>query len=351
MRPLLDVTGLSKRFTAKRDIFGRAIEHVTAVDDVSFSVGRGETLGLVGESGSGKSTTGRLVSRLIEPDAGRVLLDGTDLLTLRRSDLRAVRSKIQMIFQDPFSSLDPTWTIGQAVTEGQRSLEGLKGAQRAERAVELLELVGLSPDHARRYPHEFSGGQRQRIAIARALALEPDLVVCDEAVSALDVSTQAAVLSVLESLRERLSLSYLFISHDLSVVRHVSDRIAVMYLGRIVESGPAAQVYDDPRHPYSQALLSAVPQISRSSTRAERIRPIGDLPSPLDPPSGCTFHPRCPHAFDRCRKEVPTNRILDPGDRGVACHLYDSSVPVGPIASLGAQRTGAPADDGRTQGG
>jgi oligopeptide/dipeptide ABC transporter ATP-binding protein len=328
--PLLEAENLSKTFITRRSLLGRPTQHVAAVVDLSLSIASGETLGLVGESGSGKSTVGRLIARLIRPDDGTVRLAGRDLTALRGRELRTARRDIQVVFQDPFSSLDPSWVVGNVITEGLRAQRLVTRADREDKAVELLELVGLRSDHARRYPYEFSGGQRQRIAIARALALEPKVLICDEAVSALDVSTQAAILRTLEDLQDRLGLSYLFISHDLSVVRHVSDRIAVMYLGRIVEEGPAARIHDDPQHPYSQALLSAIPSV-RAGRRRARIPLTGDLPSAIDPPSGCVFHTRCPHVLDICPMVVPD--ALDVAGRHVACHLYDPQPIVTPTST------------------
>jgi oligopeptide/dipeptide ABC transporter ATP-binding protein len=318
--PVLSVSGISKTFTTRRDILGRPTERVVAVKDATFDIGPGETLGLVGESGSGKSTTGRLIAQLIRPDEGSVRLDDQELTTMRGRGLRRARRHVQMVFQDPFSSLDPSWVVTNIVTEGLKAQGIVKSRKhREERAEQLLGLVGLSSRHLHRYPYEFSGGQRQRIAIARALALEPRLLVCDEAVSALDVSTQASILTVFEELQRRLGLSYLFISHDLSVVRHVSHRIAVMYLGRIVEVGPSSDVYDQPRHPYTQALLSAIPHVNQNR-RGKRIILKGDLPSPADPPAGCVFHTRCPAVMDVCRTEVPNPRQV--GNQSVSCHLY-----------------------------
>ncbi len=327
MTVTLEASGLVKSFIARRDVLGRPTRRVAAVADVSLAVGAGETLGLVGESGSGKSTVGRLVAQLISADAGTVQLAGRDLGALRGRQLRRARRDVQVVFQDPFASLDPSWIVGNIVTEGLRAQRLVARGDREERAVELLELVGLRADHVRRYPYEFSGGQRQRIAIARALALEPKVLICDEAVSALDVSTQAAILVTLEDLQDRLGLSYLFISHDLGVVRHVSDRIAVMYLGRIVETGPAAEIYDDPRHPYTQALLSAIPQVR--TARRERIALSGDLPDPSDPPTGCAFHTRCPVVIERCRTERPAlGPVAGSPGRVAACHLVaDHSSP------------------------
>jgi oligopeptide/dipeptide ABC transporter ATP-binding protein len=316
--PHLVATGLSKTFVVRRDLLGRPSRTVAAVADVSLTIAPGETLGLVGESGSGKSTVGRLIAQLIRADTGTVLLAGENLGAMPPKQRRKALRDIQVVFQDPFASLDPSWIVGNIVTEGLRAHGLVSRRDREDRAVELLELVGLRADHVRRYSYEFSGGQRQRIAIARALAVHPRVLICDEAVSALDVSTQAAILVTLEELQERLGLSYLFISHDLGVVRHVSDRIAVMYLGRIVEEGAAADVYDDPCHPYTKALLAAIPQV-RPRTRV-RITATGDLPDPADAPSGCSFHTRCPDAVDVCRAERPL-LVAAAAPRLAACHL------------------------------
>ena len=322
---LLEAEHLSKTFVSRRTLLGRPSRTVRAVADVSIAIEAGQTVGLVGESGSGKSTVGRLIAQLIPSDSGSVRLDGVDLGALSGAELRAARRDVQVVFQDPFSSLDPSWVIGNVVTEGLVAQGLVRRSEREGRAVELLELVGLRADHVRRYPYEFSGGQRQRIAIARALALEPKLLICDEAVSALDVSTQGSILLTLEELQVRLGLAYLFISHDLSVVRHVSDRIAVMYLGWIVEEGAAAALYDDPQHPYTRALLSAVPHVSRSRAR-ERIVLGGDLPSPSQPPTGCVFHTRCPEVMDVCRTVVPRSVPTSVGT--AACHLLPGSTPI-----------------------
>lgn len=317
---LLQVEDLSKSFVTRRSLLGKPLTTVYAVNGVSLSIPRGATLGLVGESGSGKSTVGRLIAQLITADTGRVMFEDRDLTKMKGADLRAARRDIQVVFQDPFSSLDPSWMVTNIVTEGLRNQGMRSRTDRENEAVRLLEMVGLKADHARRYPYEFSGGQRQRIAIARALATDPKLVICDEAVSALDVSTQASILLTLQELQERLGLSYLFISHDLSVVRQVSQRIAVMYLGRIAEEGSADELYTDPRHPYTQALLSAIPEIG--PRRRERIRLVGDLPNPTSPPKGCVFHPRCEHAMSICAEVVPT---VEPTGHGwVACHLHNS---------------------------
>jgi len=320
-RPLLEVRDLVKHFPVRRGAFGRVQGHVRAVDGVSFDLWRGETLGLVGESGCGKSTTGRAILRLVEPTAGTVRFDGQDVGALDRSKLRALRRRAQIVFQDPVGSLNPRLSVG-AMLEEALAVHGLGGPNRRDRAVELLEQVGLSADHIDRYPHEFSGGQRQRLGIARALSVEPELLVLDEPVSALDVSVQAQVINLLADLQEKLGLTYLFIAHDLALVEHVSDRVAVMYLGRIVEMADARALYAAPRHPYTRALLSAVPRPDPVGRAArERIVLAGDVPSPVDPPSGCTFHPRCPHpAKDaKCRDVVPSLE-RDAAGGAVACH-------------------------------
>ena len=320
MQPLLEVRGMVKHFPVKTGLLGRTTGHVKAVDGVSFALARGETLGLVGESGCGKSTTGRCVLRLIEPTAGEVTLAGESVTQAAPGTLRGLARRMQIVFQDPYASLNPRMTVGAIV--GEPLLIHRLAATRAERearVAELLRLVGLAPEHMRRYPHEFSGGQRQRIGIARALAVQPALIVCDEAVSALDVSVQAQVVNLLQELQERLGLSYLFIAHDLSVVEHLSDRVAVMYLGRIVEIAPARRLYAQPQHPYTQALLSAVP-VPDPKARRQRIKLPGDPPSPLNPPQGCHFHPRCPLAEARCRQETPVLKAVGEG-HAVACHL------------------------------
>jgi oligopeptide/dipeptide ABC transporter ATP-binding protein len=303
---LLEVRGLKKHFPLRGGFFGRDRGAIRAVDGLTFWLGRRETLGLVGESGSGKTTAGRTLLRLIEPSAGIALFEGRNVFEMERDELRGMRRRAQIVFQDPFASLNPRMTVGDTIREVLTVHRLAKGKVAEARVRELLETVGLSPAHADRYPHEFSGGQRQRIGIARALSVEPDFIVCDEPVSALDVSVQAQVLNLLESLQQKLGLAYLFIAHDLSVVEHVSDRIAVMYLGRIVEMGDAQSVITDPKHPYTRALLSAVP-VPEPGAKRERIVLRGDIPSPSNPPSGCPFHPRCQHPLKDadCMSMVP----------------------------------------------
>jgi len=321
--PLLEVQDLRVHFPVKQSILGGSSGSVKAVDGVSLSVNEGEAVGLVGESGCGKTTLGRAILRLVEPTAGRIRFNGEDITSLSSRELRSRRRQFQMIFQDPFSSLDPRLTVGQSIGEALdiHRLAADRAARR-KRIGDLLKSVGLEPDHAERFPHEFSGGQRQRIGIARALAVEPRLIVCDEPVSALDVSVQAQVINLLQDLQRERRLALLFISHDLAVVEHLCSRVAVMYLGRIVESGPAREVARSPRHPYTQALLSAVPVVDPDSKR-QRIVLGGDVPSPIHPPSGCPFHPRCPVAEARCSTEVPSLRDLG-AEGAAACHLIRS---------------------------
>jgi len=304
-------------------IFQRKVADVKAVDGITFQIKRGETLGLVGESGCGKSTTGRAILQLYRPTAGRVLFDGVDLTKLKGGDLRRFRRRMQMIFQDPYASLNPRMSVGSIIAEPLAIHNLAKGKARKERVQELLSVVGLNPYYANRYPHEFSGGQRQRIGIARALAVEPDFIVCDEPVSALDVSIQAQIINLLEDLQDRFGLTYLFIAHDLSVVRHISNRVAVMYLGKVMELTDRDELYSNPLHPYTKALLSAVPVPDPAvEAKRERIILLGEIPSPMRPPPGCVFHTRCPIAIDECRTRVPEWRNVGTADRPhwVACH-------------------------------
>ena len=319
---LLEVSDLVKHFSVGGGLFGGPAGLVRAIDGVSFSLHRGETLGLVGESGCGKTTTGRCILQLERPTSGRIVFEGIDLVTMPANQLRAVRPRMQVIFQDPYSSLNPRMSIGDILAE-PLMVHGFfpDAAKRRERVRELLVQVGLMPRHAERFPHQLSGGQRQRVGIARALAMNPSLIICDEPVSALDVSIQAQIINLLEDLQARLGLTYLFIAHDLSVVRHISDRVAVMYLGRIVELADRNALYEDPQHPYTRALLSAVP-IPDPKLEATRERMVlrGEVPSALNPPSGCGFHPRCPLKVDRCSAEIPPLREVKPG-HWAACHL------------------------------
>ena len=325
---LVELRDLVKVFPIKSGILQRTAAEVRAVDGVNLQIRRGETLGLVGESGCGKTTVGRLMLRLIEPTSGQIVFDGTDITRLSRRALSPFRRRMQIIFQDPYASLDPRTPIGDSIGEGLRVHRIGNGRQRRERVAKMMDMVGLQPYHARRYPHEFSGGQRQRIGIARALVLEPDLIVCDEPVSALDVSIQAQVLNLLRSLQREMGLTYLFIAHNMGVVEHISDRVAVMYLGRVAEIADREPIYRDPRHPYTQALMSAIP-VPDPTLRRTRIILTGDVPSPVNPPSGCNFHPRCwlrarLDSPPECSGTVPVLRDLEERHR-VSCHFAERS--------------------------
>ena len=320
METLLSIENLEVHFPIKKGLLSRTAGYVYAVDGVSFTLGKGETLGIVGESGCGKTTTGLAVIRLIEPTAGTVHFGETDITTLNTSELRTLKRQIQMIFQDPYSSLNPRMTVNHILRDPMEIHSVYPGAERKDRIAYLLEKVGLRPEQGRRYPHEFSGGQRQRIGIARALALNPQVIIGDEPVSALDVSIQAQIINLLIDLQKEFHLSYIIIAHDLAVVEHICDRIAVMYLGKIAEMAAYNNVYTDPKHPYTQALLSAIP-VADPRVKKERMVLKGDVPSPINPPSGCAFHPRCPHRMDVCDKETPV--LKDIGDNHqVACYLY-----------------------------
>jgi oligopeptide/dipeptide ABC transporter ATP-binding protein len=318
-RPVLEVERLKKHFPVRKGLLRRTVGHVYAVDDVSFTIGEGETVGLVGESGCGKTTVGRAILRLIEPTAGAIRLEGRDITALGKRELRPYRQAMQIIFQDPFSSLNPRMRAGDIVGEPLKVHGNGSRSERRERVAELFQRVGLRAAQMDNFPHQFSGGQRQRIGVARALALNPKLIIGDEPVSALDVSIQAQVINLLTDLQKELRLSYLFISHNLAVVEHISHRIAVMYLGRIVEYTDKATLFTRPLHPYTEALLAAVPVPDPAIKRAKRVVQ-GDVPSPMQPPPGCHFHPRCPYAVARCRSEVPVLREVEPGHQ-VACHL------------------------------
>ena len=318
-RPLLDVKGLKKYFPV-RGALGNTVQEVKAVNDVSFFLNRGETFGLVGESGCGKSTLGRTILRLTEPTEGQALYEGQDVFSVGPADLTRLRQDIQMVFQDPFSSLNPRKRIGAILEEPLRIHDIGTAEERTEKVLRILQRVGLQAEHYYRYPHEFSGGQRQRIGIARALMMDPKLIVCDEPVSALDVSIQSQIINLLKELQTEFGLTFLFIAHDISIVRYISDRIGVMYLGQMVEQATTEELFADPKHPYTQALLSSVP-VPNMEARKERIVLKGELPSPLDPPSGCVFHTRCPFATDECKRVAPANRQIS-GGHSVACHLY-----------------------------
>ena len=316
---LLEVRDLKKWFPITGGILSRVVANVQAVDGISFDILRGETLGLVGESGCGKTTTGRLILRLIEPTSGSVKFEGTDVLALRGEEMRRLRRQMQIIFQDPYASLNPRMTIGDIIGEPLEIHGVARGKDKEKRVSDLLERVGLRPAHARRFPHEFSGGQRQRIGIARALALNPKLIICDEPVSALDVSIQSQVLNLLKELQTEFGLTYLFIAHGLHVVKHVSDRVGVMYLGKMVEIADSKELFDSPQHPYTEALLSAIP-VPDPTAKRERIVLEGDVPSPVHPPTGCRFNTRCPYVMDVCRQVEPVLTDLGGGHQ-VACHL------------------------------
>jgi oligopeptide/dipeptide ABC transporter ATP-binding protein len=321
--PLLQVEGLRTWFPIRRGIFRRTVAHVRAVDGVDLEIRKGETMALVGESGCGKTTVGRSILRLVEPSRGRVLFEGKNLLEFSRGELRSCRRALQIIFQDPLSALDPRMRVRDAIAEGMNSFGiGASQAERTELVADLMRKVQLDPRHMHRYPHEFSGGQRQRICVARALAVDPRFVVCDESVSALDVSIQAQILNLLHDLQENLGLTYLFITHDLGVVRYLADRVAVMYLGQIVEEGTAEQIFEAPAHPYTRALLAAIPSLDPERRRVEA-RALGDVPSPANPPAGCRFHTRCSEAFERCAVEEPGTVHFE--GRSVRCFLAEGA--------------------------
>ncbi len=326
-KELLKVNELKQYFPIKGGLLGRTVNHVKAVDGVSFTVYEGETVSIVGESGCGKSTTGRAILRLDEPTSGEIVFEGEDLLSLNKSQMRKKRKDLQIIFQDPYASINPRQTVRQVLEEAMAIQNVVPREQRADKVRELMETVGLGAHQADRFPHEFSGGQRQRIGIARALSVDPKLIICDEAVSALDVSIQAQVINLLKKLQREFQLTYLFISHDLGVVRHISDRVIVMYLGRIIEIGDKTSVFDNPQHPYTKALLSAIP-VPDPTHKNERILLKGDVPSPINPPEGCRFHTRCPFATDKCKTETPELRGEDYMKEGhlAACHYMEEIV-------------------------
>ncbi|MFC3901120.1 ABC transporter ATP-binding protein [Aliicoccus persicus] len=319
---ILRVEGLKQYFPIKGGFFGRTVNHVKAVDDITFTVNKGETVSIVGESGCGKSTTGRSILRLEEPTEGKVFFEGKDILAQSKKEMRDMRDDLQIIFQDPYASLNPRMTVKATLMEAMEITGAVPKREREQRVIDLLETVGLQRHQMHRYPHEFSGGQRQRIGIARALSVNPKLIICDEAVSALDVSIQAQVLNLLKKLQREMGLTYLFIAHDLGVVRHISDRIIVMYLGKIVEYGDTKSIFENPQHPYTKALLSAIP-VADPRNKSDRIFLRGDIPSPIDPPTGCRFHTRCPFATDLCKTDTPVLENKDPESNAkheVACH-------------------------------
>jgi oligopeptide/dipeptide ABC transporter ATP-binding protein len=334
MTPLLEVRDLKKHFPIRKGVFSQVSGHVYAVDGVSFHIGRGETLGLVGESGCGKSTVGRTLLKLLEPTAGQILVNGEDVTGLDATQMLPYRRQMQMIYQDPYASLNPRMSAGEIVGEPLVIHHVGGSAERRERVAHLFERVGLRPELVNAFPHEFSGGQRQRIGIARALALNPELIVGDEPVSALGVSIQAQIINLLMDLQDELKLSYLFVAHDLAVVEHISDRVAVMYLGRVVETTDKTSLFETPLHPYTEALLSAVPIPKASARTRKRVILTGDVPSPINPPSGCHFHTRCPYVMARCRHEEPALREVRPG-HWAACHLHDGGVRL-PLAKPAA---------------
>ncbi|MBP2243117.1 oligopeptide/dipeptide ABC transporter ATP-binding protein [Cytobacillus eiseniae] len=317
---ILEVENVKKYFPIKKGVFSKQVRAVKAVDDVSFQMRKGETLGIVGESGCGKSTMARLIIRLLEATDGVIKLEGKDLTTLSKEEMRSTRRDIQMVFQDPYASLNPRWTVERTLLEPMRVYNIGTRSERKERVIDLLNKVGLDSSYAKRHPHEFSGGQRQRIGIARALVLNPKLIIADEPVSALDISVQAQVINLMQDLQEQYNLTYMFITHDLSVCEHISDRVAVMYLGKIVELAKKDQLFSNPLHPYTLALISAAPEVN-SPVKKERIVLKGDVPSPAKPPKGCAFHTRCPSCMDICKVEAPTLNEKEPG-QFVACHLY-----------------------------
>jgi len=322
-QPLLEVKNLKQYFPIKGGIFGRTVNHVKAVDDISFIVNKGETVSIVGESGCGKSTTGRAILRLDEPYEGEVYFEGENILNLSKSQMRKKRIDMQIIFQDPYASLNPRQKVSQILNEALEIQNVVPSSERRDKIIKLLETVGIGKHQIDRHPHEFSGGQRQRIGIARALSVNPKLIVCDEAVSALDVSIQAQVLNLLKDLQREYNLTYLFISHDLGVVRHISDKIIVMYLGKIVEIADKKSLFENPQHPYTRALLSAIPSTDITHKK-DRIILKGDVPSPINPPSGCRFHTRCPYAMERCKTEDPALHQIPGQEQNVACHLVES---------------------------